>query len=62
MQEAWSMLHQPKPAILKATEACRVYKEMVDKEEKDLSSIDRKLIDMLDMRVKGIFDVTYELQ
>lgn len=50
------MLHQQKKPIEKATEASEVYKNMIERDPHFLSSIDIKLIDMLDIRIKNIFE------
>ncbi|KAL4493486.1 hypothetical protein ABPG72_007494 [Tetrahymena utriculariae] len=56
MQQAWSMLHQQKNPIEKAAEASEVYKNMIENDPELLTSIDRKLIEMMDVRVKNIFE------
>ncbi|EAS03086.2 transmembrane protein, putative (macronuclear) [Tetrahymena thermophila SB210] len=56
MQQAWSMLHQQKNPIEKAAEASEVYKNMIENDPEQLTSIDRKLLEMMDVRVKNIFE------
>ncbi|KAL4435716.1 hypothetical protein ABPG74_018267 [Tetrahymena malaccensis] len=57
IQEAWSLLQEEKSTIDKATNACISYKIMTQKKKKNV--LDSRLLEMLDMNIKHVFNQTY---
>ncbi|KAL4510814.1 hypothetical protein ABPG72_004968 [Tetrahymena utriculariae] len=57
IQEVWSLLQEEKSTIDKATNACISYKIMTQKKKKNV--LDSRLLEMLDMNIKHVFNQTY---